>query len=119
MYEIAYSLGLLLVEMKNPDQAVHYLKIAAEGLENRSRIWYNLGLLQANLGQDVEAEAALLKAVDLEPDNPDYLFALADFYLKRNRPQRARYYAEMLVEKHPQNPIGFQLLRFIETNLYR
>ena len=114
MYDIAYSLGLLLVEMEKPDQAVAYLKTAAEGLETRSRIWYNLGLLQASLGQDDEAEGALFKAMELEPDNPDYLFALADFYLKRNRSQRARIYAELLIEKYPQNPVGYQLLEVIE-----
>ena len=113
MYDIAYSLGLLLVEMKKQDQAADYLKIAAEGLQVRSRIWYNLGLLQASLGQDAEAEAALLRAKILEPDNPDYLFALADFYIKRRRPQRAKIYAELLVEKYPQNPMGYQLLQVI------
>ncbi|MGB3647207.1 MAG: tetratricopeptide repeat protein, partial [Desulfobulbales bacterium] len=113
MYDIAYSLGLLLVEMKKPDQAVAYLEIAAEGLETRSRIWYNLGLLQASLGQEAEAEAALLKAKVLEPDNPDILFALADFYLKSNRPQRAKIYAELLIEKYPQNPVGYQLMKVI------
>jgi len=113
MYDIAYSLGLLLVEMKKQDQAAGYLKIAAEGLQDRSRIWYNLGLLQASLGQDAEAEAALLRAKILEPDNPDYLFALADFYIKRRRPQRAKIYAELLVEKYPQNPMGYQLLQVI------
>jgi len=113
MYDIAYSLGLLLVEMKKPDQAIDYLKKAAEGLEVRSRIWYNLGLLQASLGQDAEAEAALLRAKILEPDNLDYLFALGDFYLKRGRRQRARVYAEILIEKYPQNPIGYQLLQVI------
>ena len=113
MYDIAYSLGLLMVEMGKTDQAVEYLQKAAEGLQTRTRIWYNLGLLQASLGQNDEAEGALFKALELEPDNPDYLFALADFYLKRNRPQRAKIYAELLVEKYPQNPIGYQLLQVI------
>jgi len=113
MYDIAYSLGLLLVEMKKPDQAVPFLESAAEGLQTRSRIWYNLGLLQASQGQDAEAEAALLKAKVLEPDSLDYLFALADFYVKRNRRQRARIYAELLIEKFPQNPIGYQLMQVL------
>ena len=52
--------------------------------------------------------------MELEPGNPDYLFALADFYLKRNRPQRAIIYAEILIEKYPQNPIGYQLMHVIE-----
>jgi Tfp pilus assembly protein PilF len=113
MYETAYSLGLLLVEMEKPDQAVQYLRSAADGLGNRPRIWYNLGLLQASLGQDNGAEAALHRALELEPENPDYLFALADFYLKRNRPRRAKIYAELLLEKYPQNPIGYELMQVI------
>lgn len=112
-YDIAYSLGLLLVEMKKPGQAVDYLEAAAQGMQTRSRAWYNLGLLQASLGHDAEAEAALLKAKVLEPDSLDYLFALADFYLKRNRRQRARIYAELLIEKYPQNPIGYQLMQVL------
>jgi tetratricopeptide (TPR) repeat protein len=99
--------------MEKTDEAVEYLEKAAEGLQTRSRIWYNLGLLQASLGHDAEAEASLLKAKVLEPDSLDYLFALADFYLKRGRRQRARVYAELLIEKYPQNPIGYQLMRVI------
>lgn len=113
MYEIAYSLGLLLVEMEKPLQAAVYLETAAEGLQNRSRVWYNLGLLQARLGEDLEAEDAFLKARLLEPDNPDFLFALAEFYLKRDRRRRAKIYAEELIEKFPQNPIGYQLMQIL------
>jgi Tfp pilus assembly protein PilF len=99
--------------MEKTDEAVEYLEKAAEGLQTRSRIWYNLGLLQASLGNDADAETSLLKAKVIEPDNPDYLLALADFYIKRRRPQRAKIYAEELIEKYPQNPIGYQLLQVL------
>jgi len=112
-HDTAYSLGLLLVEIGKPYEAVQYLRSAAEGLKTRPRIWYNLGLLQASLGRDNDAETALINAMELEQDNPDYLFALADFYLKRNRPQRAKIYSKLLIEKYPQNPMGYQLLQVI------
>jgi len=36
---------------------------------------YNLGLLLQHLKRDSEAEAVLKKAMILEPDNMDYLYA--------------------------------------------
>ena len=74
MYEAHYSLGLLLAEEKKYAEAANYLKQAARGLPTRARIHYNLGLLMQYLKQDLDAEAALLKAQELEPDNLDYLF---------------------------------------------
>ena len=82
MYEVQYSLGLLLAEEKRYAEAANYLKQAARGMPNRARIHYNLGLLLQYLKKDSDAETSLLKAQELEPDNFDYLYVLADFYLK-------------------------------------
>ena len=49
LYDAAYSLGLLLVEMQNYREAVTYLEKASRGLPERARIRYNLGLLYAHL----------------------------------------------------------------------
>ena len=68
------------------------------------------------LKQDLDAEAALLKAQDLEPDNLDYLYALADFYLKRNKLQQVRSIAEEMVARHPGQRIGHDILKLIEKN---
>ncbi len=116
MYDIAYSLGLLLAEMKKYDQAIVYLDQAARGMPQRSRVHYNLGLLLDFLKKDNEAEAALLRAYQIDPANVDYLVALAEFYLKRERFQEARSIAEQLVSKHPNNQMGRQLLNFINRN---
>ena len=117
MYEVQYSLGLLLAEEKKYAEAANYLKQAAEGMPNRARIHYNLGLLLQYLKQDLEAEAALRKAQELEPDNLDYLYALADFYLKRNKMQQAKSIAKEMVARHPTNRIGHNILNLIEKNL--
>jgi tetratricopeptide (TPR) repeat protein len=117
IYEVHYSLGLLLAEEKKYAQAANYLKQAAKGMSNRARIHYNLGLLLQHLKQDSDAEASLLKAQELEPDNYDYLYALADFYLKRNKLQKAGRIAEELVARHPTQRIGYDILNFIEKNL--
>ncbi|MEJ2168499.1 MAG: tetratricopeptide repeat protein, partial [Desulfobacterales bacterium] len=117
LYEVHYSLGLLLAEEKKYAEAADYLKQAAKGLPDRARIHYNLGLLLQHLKQDSDAEASLLKAQELAPDNLDYLYALADFYLKRGRLQQAKGIAEEMVARHPKQRIGHEILDLIEKNV--
>ena len=113
LHEIQYSLGLLLAEQKQFEEAVRYLEKAAAGLPERPRVHYNLGLLLQHLKRDAEAEAALLTASGIDPDNLDYLYALADYYLKRQKFSQARHIAEQMMVKHPKNSIGRDILNFI------
>ncbi len=113
MYDIAYSLGLLLVEEKKFDRAALYLQRAADGLPGRARIHYNLGLLLQFLKQDNAAEKSLIKALSLEPANFDFLFALADHYVKRNKLKNARLTARQMVQLFPDNKTGYDILNYI------
>ena len=117
LYEVQYSLGLLLAEKKKYAEAVGHLEIAAKGMPGRARVRYNLGLLLQQLKRETEAEAALLGALEIEPDNLDYLYAVADHYLKRGKLIKAREIAEQMIEKHPGNPIGRDILDYIEKRL--
>ena len=117
MYEIHYSLGLLLAEKKQYEESAGHLTIASQGMPNRARIHYNLGLLLQFLKRDADAEAALIKALELDSDNLDYLYALADFYLKKGRIQKAKDIAEQIVAKHPTQRVGHDMLNLIEKNL--
>ncbi|MCD4721710.1 MAG: tetratricopeptide repeat protein [Desulfobacula sp.] len=112
MYDIAYSLGLLLVEEKKYDQAVIFLQKAANGLPGRARIQYNLGLLLQFQKKDKAAEKALLRALSLEPGNFDFLFAMADHYLKRNQLDNALLVAQKMIELFPDNKIGHDILKY-------
>ncbi len=114
MYEIAYSLGLLLAEMKKYDQAAVYLEKASKGMPERGRVHYNLGLLRQHLRKDTEAEAALLRALKLDQNNLDYLYALADYYLKRGQLQKAEKVVQQMVSRHPSNRMGHQLSEIIK-----
>ncbi|MFC1580201.1 tetratricopeptide repeat protein [Thermodesulfobacteriota bacterium] len=113
LYDIAYSLGLLMAEEKRYEEAVQYLQRAAEHLPQRARVHYNLGLLLAHLKRDSEAEAALKKTLEIDPGNLDFLYALAEFYLKRGRLEEAKPVAEEMAVKFPSNPTGRNLLNFI------
>ncbi|MEA1947099.1 MAG: tetratricopeptide repeat protein [Thermodesulfobacteriota bacterium] len=117
LHEIEYSLGLLLAEKKEYDEAAVYLKRAALGMPDRARIHYNLGLLLQHLKRDSEAEAELSKAVTLQPDNINYLYALTEYYLKREKLQEAKPIAEQMVARHPEVQIGHNLLSIINRKL--
>ena len=117
LYDVQYSLGLLLAEKKKYAEAAVHLEIAAKGMPERARVRYNLGLLLQHMKRDMEAEAALLGALEIEPENLDYLYALADHYLKRGKLLQARDIAEQMIAKHPDNPVGRDILNYINKQL--
>jgi tetratricopeptide (TPR) repeat protein len=119
LYEAAYSLGLLLIELQNYDEGAEYLQKASAGLPDNARIHYNLGLLYAFMRNPAAAERELQAALTLEPANLDYQYGLADFYLKRGQLEQARKMAEVMASMHPENPVGRQMLEFIDANSRR
>ncbi len=119
LYDLAYSLGLLLVEMQRYREAVTYLEQASAGLPGRARIHYNLGLLYQHLQDSARAENELRAALALEPQSLDFQYGLADHYLKLGRFEDARPIVEDMVSMHPENPIGSQMLNFIQRNTGR
>ena len=116
-FDTAYLLALLLVELQRPDEALVHLESAADGMPRNSRAWYNLGLLRQSLGRDAEAHSALAAALELEPGNPDYLYALADFYVKRGRFEEALPIAKRLAAALPGADVGPQLVAYVEAAL--
>ena len=108
-------MGLLLAETKRNSEAAVFLEGAAGGLPNRARIHYNLGLILQALKHDKKAETSLQRALELEPGNQDFLFALADHYIKRGRFDKARPIAEQMVTKYPRQRIGHDILKFLEN----
>ena len=91
-----------------------FLGQASTGMPQRPRVHYNYGLLLAQLGQDAEAEAALLKALNLEPESVDYLYALIDFYYRRGILDRALELAERMIAAHPEDRLGHDVKAAIE-----
>ncbi len=47
----------------------------------------------------------------------DYLYALADFYMNRRQWEKAGGIAEQMVAKHPDHPMGHQLLESLRNHL--
>jgi tetratricopeptide (TPR) repeat protein len=115
-YEASYSLALLLVGDGRSEEALPFLAAASAGMPQRPRVHYNYGLLLAQLGSDALAELALGKALAVEPENIDYLYALVDFYYRRGRLTEALALAERMIAAHPQNGVGYQLKQAIEAS---
>jgi tetratricopeptide (TPR) repeat protein len=113
-HEVSYSLGLLLAEMNRYEEAADFLARASTGLPERTRIYYNLGLVLQLLDRKSEAESALRSAIELEPYNLDYLYALADHYIKRGMVNQAKAIAQRMKKSHPDNPLGQNILNFLE-----
>ena len=86
-------------------------------MPGHSRVHYNLGLTLQYLGRASEAETAFTKALEIEPSNLDYLYALADHYVKTSDWLKALEVAERMMVVHPENPLGRDLKANIERGL--
>jgi tetratricopeptide (TPR) repeat protein len=109
-----YYLGLLYAEQKRYKEAADILEKAAMKANVNPRIYYNLGLIYQYLNNQTKAESSLLKAYSLSPNEFDVLYALADFYIKRENFITAMKYANQIKEKFASNPVGEQLRKYIE-----
>jgi tetratricopeptide (TPR) repeat protein len=72
-------------------------------------IQYRYGLALYLDGQPAEAEVALRRAAELEPEVPDFVLALALFYQKQGRMDEALNAAQRLLVLRPREP-GYQQL---------
>ncbi|MBU0961595.1 MAG: tetratricopeptide repeat protein [Proteobacteria bacterium] len=113
--DVHYSLGLLLSEQRQYEEAAKHLAKAAADMPENARAHYNLGQLLAFLHQDNEAERALKRTIALDPGNMNYLQAIAQFYLAKGKLSQARDIAKQMITVTPDNPIGQQLLQFIDN----
>jgi tetratricopeptide (TPR) repeat protein len=117
LHDMAYSLALLLVEMQEYRDAVGFLQRAADGLPDRPRIRYNLGLLYQQLGDLDAAELNLRRVLEQDPGNLDFQYALADHYLKRGLVEQALPIIQLMIETHPDNPIGRQMMDYVRRGM--
>ena len=87
--ELAYALGLLLLQQGRTDEAVDWLRRAGT-----PRASYNLGLLLNRMGRQEEGRVALLGGLEQDPHNPDLLYALAFISVRVGQGKAALAYCE-------------------------
>jgi tetratricopeptide (TPR) repeat protein len=117
LYEIAYSLALLLAEKENYSEAATYMRQAAQNMPLDARVHYNYGLLLQYLDQDKESEQELKNAVDIEPGNMDFLYALFDFYFKRSELNKAKKIAEQMMKIAPESPAVKEIMDMVTNRI--
>ena len=83
-------------------------------MPDRTRVFYNLGLIYQYQNQNNKAEKALKQTLIIEPDNFDFLFALADFYVKTNQFEKAKPVAQKLADLYPESIVGNDILKMIQ-----
>ncbi len=123
-HEVLFNLANVHLQKGIVERAVHFYYRCVEVEPAYARAWNNLGLCLQQLGDDTEAIAALRQAVDIDPDDVEMMFNLADlldetgrlsearlFWLRiaRNRGQCAdelKQYAEKRVSETPSHAIG-------------
>lgn len=110
LYEVSYSLGLLLAEMHNYREAEHYLRGAAQGM-GYGRAYYNLGQVLLVRREPDQAAEAFSRALELSPGDRQAFAALAGLYLGQGQTDKARALARHLLDTAPDRQDALQLLR--------
>ena len=114
MYEIAYSLGLLLSEMEKYEEAAIYLGRAADSMPHYSRAQYNYGLALLKLKRWQEGAEALKQAVLQDPMVNEYFVTLVNLYLNFRMNDQARVLAEDVLKLVPDHAAARELLQVMK-----
>ncbi|UTW62414.1 hypothetical protein KFE98_20810 [bacterium SCSIO 12741] len=77
--------------------------------------WYLHGLLLMESGEQDRAEAAMLKAIELNPESARYFANLVTFYMQTGKLDRAAHWLDRGLKKHPKSPELVQLVRFLNN----
>jgi len=81
----SFQKGIELANEKKLDEAIVAFRTATELSPNFAEAYINLGMLLFQQMKDDEAEQALLKALELKPDEPKTKAALGNLYLEKAR----------------------------------
>jgi Tfp pilus assembly protein PilF len=106
--------GLLKINQSDFDGALGYLAQAAKLDPNDAEVQNHLGVVLSELGQRDSGEAALRKAVQLQPEYTDAHINLAVVYASQNPPYKelAKYHYQLALQAgHSKDP---RLERLIE-----
>jgi tetratricopeptide (TPR) repeat protein len=77
---IYYRLGHCYMKNDNVKQAIRYLKRAIKEDEELDEAYIELAAIQAITGDSNAAYHNLQKALNLDPENPDYLYTAVEIY---------------------------------------
>lgn len=92
------------LQVNRPDIAVQYTQHLLQLGDKSAQVYYYDGLAAQQLGNTVQATADLEAASNLDPTNLSVLAALADIYIRENRPNDAERVAKRAVTFNKDEP---------------
>jgi len=111
-----YSLGLLMAEQGDYQQAALSLEAAAV-TGNNPRAWYNLAVLNQQSGKVLAAEKAYITALQLIPGNAEFITGLVSLYGQQRQWAKALRLIDQALVDDPTNLSLQQLKRAITQRL--
>lgn len=117
--EILNNFGWFLCQTGREQQSLDYFARAARNplYPTPTKPHTNAGICQMRLKNDKAAEEQLARALQLDPNNTQALYWLADVALRNGRPQEARQWAGDLEKLMELNPEAAWLALRIERKL--
>ncbi|MFL5311909.1 MAG: tetratricopeptide repeat protein [Myxococcales bacterium] len=103
-------LGALLVERKEYEKAETELRQARLGNDRYGETWFNLARALAGQGRLGEAMDTIRRAVEIEPENPEYLYFLGLVYEQGQQVQDAVESFQKSIAKNPKNADAYEHL---------
>ncbi len=90
------------------DKAAKSYKILLESFPSNFLLQYNYGLLLERTGKNIEAEAAFLETVKLQPNFAAAYLKLASIYNEQDNVESAIKYYNRAIEISPLEPAGYE-----------
>jgi protocatechuate 3,4-dioxygenase beta subunit len=84
-----YDKGVKAYQDGNYDEAIKHLTEASAQKSDQAYIWFYLGLSRAKKDLYTEALTAYNKAIDCDPNNPDFIVQMAEALLKMDKQDEA------------------------------
>jgi predicted CXXCH cytochrome family protein len=102
--DLHHALGLSLIRLKRPDQALVELRVAADLAGNSARYAYVYGVALHSIGRRQDAIAYLKEIQASHPGDRDILMAITSFSREAGDSATALQYAEQLYKLVPDDP---------------
>ena len=116
--QVYYSLGLLLAEDKSRlSEAVRNLEKAAAYSRDNPRIFHNLAIAYWQQDKVDSSVNSFLRAIELAPDNPEFIQNFVQLLMQTNRWSEAHTYAKKLQAILPGNSQVTAIISQIESRL--
>ncbi|VVN97146.1 tetratricopeptide repeat protein [Pseudomonas fluorescens] len=117
--DLAYAMGLLQAERRQPEQAVRWLEKALPGQPQNLRLYYNLGLLHSQLNQPEQARRVVVAGLERAVQDIDLLYAAAYLDTRAGNFLSAQQYLQRLLAQRPQHPEAQRLLGYVQERQRR